>query len=889
MTKKFPIDFPRKTSVAKRPAMDLEEQLAGVVEREGVIMQTPLGPKRGRKQAKAWQDKIQAPTAEVQAADSAQTDSVLEMDRVAVELAVKSPGERERKVGINYVQHERSPYLISLQKILINPAKSVERLPVVGEVYSLPVAPSAPVEVYATLTHDLTHPTADPWRASEQFTPPDFDEAYSASYGRFDWLGSAVHEISDTFTSLFRRAEKAETCVVKEVEDSLATIQVPKFSYARALAGFAALALFVTLPANAVMLYRSVSATKAEATQAGEQAVDNLIQAGSATNIPDSADALKRASGRFREADAYLGKASALAVGLASVVPSQYRSARALLEVGDKSSAAARLLAVGLDKVFSDPDRRIDERLDVLAAYARSSLQLLSDASKAAATVDPSNLPEDKRESVTALLDQIDQSQSAIREFAVLADAVSQMAGRDHERNYLVIFQNNTELRPTGGFMGSFAEVSLDRGAIKKISVPAGGSYAIKGQLQARVISPKPLQLINPLWQFQDSNWFPDFPQSAEKIRWFWSKAGQPTIDGVITVNASFMDELLKLTGPIDMPEYGKVITPENFMLETQKAVELEYDKESNTPKKFVGDLMDKVMEKLKSMDKDGWLQLATVTSQALETKDIQIAFFNEEEETLAEKFGWNGRLKDVYGDSLALIEANVAGQKTDGVIQENVDHHVVISADGSIEDTLTFDRTHTGQKGELFRGVRNVTYLRAYVPSGSKLLSASGFDAPDSQLFKTVADDQTTDSDVSSSETTIADGQEGVTVTQEGTRTVFGGWLQLDPGEHQTVTLRYRLPFAVSDILGKLDQGQASSEQSARGAYLLLLTSQSGKTDRKLTSHVTLPSSWTVSWSKPGSEDLRFSGDWDRDRVMAAILTPTHGQEISPQIGGAQ
>ncbi len=870
---------------------DLDDQLASVVEHEGVIMQTPLGPKRGRRTAKAWHTEtteIEVQNQEKTPAVQASSDSVFEMDQTAVELVVKSPGDRERKVTINRVEHARSPYLISLQKISMVPVRTEDRQPVTGQAFSLPTKASAPVEVYATLAHDLRGSTAHPWTASDQFTPPDFDQAYAQSYGRFDWIGSAVYGFTGFFSGLFRRAEKAEAVAIHEVEESLAVAKVPQFSFVRALVGFAALTLLVTLPANAVMLYRSVSTTKAEATQAGEQAVDELVNASQAASIPDSADALKRASGRFREADAFLSQTSALAVGLASVLPSRYRSARALLEVGDKSSAAARLLAVGFDKVFSDPSRSIDERLDVLSAYARSSLQLLSDASKAAATVDANSVPEGQREKVTALLSQIDQSQSAIREFAALSDAVSQMVGKDHQRNYLVVFQNDTELRPTGGFMGSFAEVSMDRGAIKKVSVPTGGTYAIKGQLTERVTSPKPLQLINPLWQFQDANWFPDFPKSADKIRWFWSKAGQPTIDGVIAVNASFMGKLLKLTGPIEMPEYGKTITADNFMLETQEAVEIEYDKQANTPKKFVGDLMAKIMERMKSFGKEGWLQLAASVSDSIETKDIQIAFFDADEEELAEKFGWNGRMKDVSGDSLALIEANVAGQKTDGVITEDVTHHVVIAEDGSITDSLTLNRTHNGIKGEMFRGVRNVSYLRVYVPQGSKLVSAAGFEAPDEKLFKQVGQEDSPDLDVVSAESVVATGPDGIKITQEGERTVFGGWLQLDPGQSQTITLEYRLPFTVSDILAKLDSGQGSADQSARGAYLLLLTSQSGKSNRQISSSVTLPESWKVSWSKPGSEDLKYSGAWDRDRVLAAILTPTHGQEKPPQTARA-
>lgn len=869
-----------------RPILELEEQLASVVEREGAVLQTPLGPRRGRRQEKAWKSVPKAAAPAGAAKETTPTlltsDDVSEMDRVTLGLVVKTPnGNKEKTVQIKRGEHVRSPYVISLQKIALkSSAKSEPRAFLAKETFGHAEAVKRPVQVYATLTHDLSAQGLHPWALADQFTPSDFATAFRRSYGRFDWLVGRWFEFKSTALSLFQSVERAEKSTVQTLETAVEELEPVRFSPLRALAGFAALVLLVTLPASAAMLYRSASQGKNQATQAGTQAVSELMQAGDAGSIPQSAEALRRASAGFRDADSLLGQTNALAVGLASFLPNQYRSARALLEVGDKSSSAARLLAIGFEKIFSDQGRRLDERLDVMGAYAKSAQNLLADASKAAATVDPKGLPADQQERVKVLLSQIDQSQSAVREMTLLADALAKFAGRDRSRRYLLIFQNQTELRPTGGFMGSFAEVTLDRGAIKSINVPAGGTYHLKGQLLARVIPPQPLQLINPLWQFQDSNWFPDFPTSARKIDWFWSKSGQPTVDGIIAVNASFMEKLLQVTGPIEMPEYGKIVTSENFLLETQKAVELEYDKDANTPKKFVGDLSAKLMERFKTFGKEDWLKVSALVAESLETKDIQLAFFDPDEEQLAERFGWSGRLKESAGDSLALIEANVAGQKTDGVVDEEVEHKVNIADDGSIEDTVTLNRRHLGIKGELFRGVRNVVYLRTYVPAGSRLITASGFEAPDPKLFKKISLDDAPDADVEQVEAAAQTTADGVQIAREGDRTVFGGWLQLDPGQAQTIKLRYRLPFTVSDILGKLDTGQVPDGQNPRGAYLLLLTSQSGKTSRKLTSTVTLPDQWKTAWIKGGSQDLSFSGVWDRDRVMAALLTPTHGQE---------
>ena len=269
-------------------------------------------------------------------------------------------------------------------------------------------------------------------------------------------------------------------------------------------------------------------------------------------------------------------------------------------------------------------------------------------------------------------------------------------------------------------------------------------------------------------------------------------------------------------------------------------------------------------------------MKVAVLMSQSLETKDIQVAFSRPEEEALVERYGWNGRLKPTDGDSLALIETNIGGQKTDEAIAEDVNQQVTVHDDGTITEDVTLRRTDTAQKGDLFRGVRNVSYLRAYVPEGAKLLSATGFNTPDAKLFKPPEEAGATDPMIASAEQTLM-AQNGADVFVESGHTVFGGWMQLDPGNSQRIMLSYRLPFTVQELLSKVE-ASTNSSQAPRAAYTLLLTSQSGKTQRTVNSSVTLPEGWKVDWSRPiqaTSSALGIQGTWDRDLVIAALLTP--------------
>jgi len=714
-----------------------------------------------------------------------------------------------------------------------------------------------------------------------QFTPSDADRAFYEVYG---WTARLI----SVCFSYFRDVSHFRKDVLPEPSSWAPPELIPRLHVGRVMAGFIILLMIVSVPAGAVSLTRNLHSSVRELDDQSRAALVE-IQAAAHSSGASQLDAWHQASKRFQAADKALSNINTSVLALAQLLPetrSLYQNARAFLQTGDEAVQAGRLLSQGLTQALEEPTRYPDDRLLTFLTYLEAAQTPLERAVQSIGRIDMESVPEKARPQANQLRDALVSSEVSMRELHVMTQLM--LAGIGHERphTYLFVFQNNTELRPTGGFMGSLAEVTFDRGEIKKVFVPGGGPYDFRDQLLARVVPPKPLQLVASRWELQDANWFPDFPASAKKIRWFWSQAGQPSLDGVIAVNANLMEKILQLTGPIDMPEYGKLITAENFMLETQKAVELEYDKTTNQPKKFIGDLMPKIVERLKQSSHDDWPKYLALISDALETKDVQISLTDPEEDQLAHRFQWRGEMKPVVGDTLSLIEANIAGQKTDGVIAEEVEHEAKISEDGSIIDQVTLTRRHTGQKGELFRGVNNVEYLRVYVPRGSKLLKASGYQPPAETLFKHPLPQDAVDQDVSelvTHEETLAS---GLTATEEWGRTVFGGWIQLPPGKTSTITITYRLPFTVFDLAREIgNPSEASQVKKARAAYVLLLTSQSGKSERQIHSRVTLPRPWNVAWSNETVNDTDVSKvidldrRWDRDQVMASLFDTNYVQ----------
>lgn len=289
---------------------------------------------------------------------------------------------------------------------------------------------------------------------------------------------------------------------------------------------------------------------------------------------------------------------------------------------------------------------------------------------------------------------------------------------------------------------------------------------------------------------------------------------------------------------------------------------------------------MQKMLERVKRGDQAMYLKFLAVLGDSLETKEVQVAFADTEEEKVVEEFGWSGRLKPTSGDALAVIEANIAGQKTDRVIDESVSHEVTVQPDGSLVDTVTLSRTHNGTKGELFHGANNVAYVRLYAPQGSTLLAATGFQPPLASFYQKPLDSDPEDADLARLVTQKSGHLPDVDVTDEFGRTAFGGWVQLKPGASSQTSFTYKLPFTVYDLARQVSTDPQAA--TGRGAYTLLLTSQSGK-DRALDVTLRLPPGWTLSWTKgwqQASDGWRFTGTWDRDTVLAAMIEPPHDDQ---------
>ncbi|PSO44392.1 MAG: hypothetical protein BRC23_01125, partial [Parcubacteria group bacterium SW_4_49_11] len=204
--------------------------------------------------------------------------------------------------------------------------------------------------------------------------------------------------------------------------------------------------------------------------------------------------------------------------------------------------------------------------------------------------------------------------QGVMRDGQDYLDMLLEFAGQKYKRKYLFVFQNNQEVRASGGFIGTYGVMRIHKGEVENLDIQS--IYDADGQLRKRVIPPKPLQSLTRQWHLRDANWFADFPVSAQRMIQFYEHTGGPTVDGVIALTPPVVRDLVEIVGPIEMPAYNTTVTADEFVRIVQQQTSVKYDKERNNPKAFINDLAPKILERVFTADQDKYQQIANVLAR---------------------------------------------------------------------------------------------------------------------------------------------------------------------------------------------------------------------------------------------------------------------------------
>ena len=320
--------------------------------------------------------------------------------------------------------------------------------------------------------------------------------------------------------------------------------------------------------------------------------------------------------------------------------------------------------------------------------------------------------------------------------------------GQDKERQFLFLFANNMELRPGGGFIGSFAVVKTGDYELKEIKVY--DVYDADGQLKVHIKPPQPIAkyLHQPNWFLRDSAFSPDFITNYAKAKSFLEKEmGFTNFSGGVMITTSAIKNILQAFGNIYLTDYNETINKDNFYIKTQIHAEKNFFPGSTEKKSFLNSLVRHLIINLKVAN---WKILANNIKNSFDEKQIVAYFDNPTVQKVFDNYFWSGRFiypectdknLSCFSDFFFPVEANLGVNKANFFTSKLINLGTKISPQGKINHFVSIKIVNQSPN-EVFPGGDYKDYFQAYLPRESevKTITENGtlvenFDQEDSRL----------------------------------------------------------------------------------------------------------------------------------------------------------
>ena len=369
-----------------------------------------------------------------------------------------------------------------------------------------------------------------------------------------------------------------------------------------------------------------------------------------------------------------------------------------------------------------------------------------------------------------------------------------EIMGQDQEKRYLILFQNDKELRPTGGFITAYAVFKVNNGLVTPEA--SNDIYQLDDTLTKRVPAPEPIvKYLSgvPNLNLRDSNLSPDYYLSMQQFEDLYQYAQAAVdVDGIIALDTNFVLKMIEVLGPVEA--YGAKFTTDEveacacpqiiYELELYADQPVNYEKGSR--KDIIGVLMKQMMDMAFNAPKSSWPNLLGASIDSLRRKHLILYFKDPKIQEAAERINFAGRLHQYDGDYLHINETNFGGAKSNLYIEEEVKQEIKKGKDGKLNKKLVIsykypregDNCNLERKSGLCLAGIYRDWIRIYVPAGSELVKSSGTEVP-------------------------------ITATEELGKTLFEGFFTIRPTGTAKIEIEYTVPVKVDGEYKLLIQKQ--------------------------------------------------------------------------------
>ncbi|MEX2012805.1 MAG: DUF4012 domain-containing protein [Candidatus Levyibacteriota bacterium] len=385
-----------------------------------------------------------------------------------------------------------------------------------------------------------------------------------------------------------------------------------------------------------------------------------------------------------------------------------------------------------------------------------------------------------------------------------LIKVLPELLGANGPKRYLVLFQNDKELRATGGFITAYSIFRLDKGVIHvdRSDNIYNLDNTISGKPKAPEIIARYLKV--PVLNLRDTNISPDFIESMKTFNSLYENArGGVDVDGIIALDTNVLVSTIKILDDsvsaagqtfttkidprCDCPQViyaleANISTPLSLDLRVSDLAAIQAGR-----KAIIGDLLYAIMDKaLKSSPKVYWAPLFQDLVTQIEQKHVMFNIYDAGAQQGLRAVNADGRIKDTDGDYLHINEVNFGGAKSNLFISKDVSQEYEVDGDGTVTKTVTINwkNPHAAsdcnlERGNLCLNAAFKDWVRVYVPKGSTLVDSKG-------------------------------SEEKIKTYEDLGKTVYEGFVTIRPKGAATLTITYKIPVKFEkDTLSLLMQKQ--------------------------------------------------------------------------------
>ena len=460
------------------------------------------------------------------------------------------------------------------------------------------------------------------------------------------------------------------------------------------------------------------------------------------------------------------------------------------------------------------------ETLDKISPQLDGVGERLAIAQKEMNQINPRHYPKSLfgkpvRENLVNLRDSLNSSEEVLKNIKPLLALLPKLLGQQGTQTYLLVFQNDAEMRGSGGFLTAYAILETFRG--KVTPVLSQDIYELYNKFGTRLPAPEPIKKYLPLvynFHLRDMNLSPDFTVAMDTFLPNYKDVAQyKDFNGVIAMDTQIVVDLLKVLGPVGVADWGRydaeIVKECNcpqvvYKMEDYSTRPTYYVKANR--KGMIGPLMHSILLNVMNSPKKLWPQFMEIGLKNINGKHLMFYFPDDPEmQQAADAFNASGRVKEFEGDYFYLNDTNFAGAKSNLYVQQAVDQVIDVAGDGTITKTVTVTYTNPEpaddcnlESGGLCLNGLLRDWVRLYVPEGSQLVEVlgSGIEA---------------------------------TVNKELGKTVLEAFIELRPESRTKLIYKYTLPFKKSGDYRLLIQKQPGAKNHH---YLVTLGSNTQEFD---------------------------------------------------------